>query len=51
LAALDEQEALAACGAEPKAAVPRIVDLLWEFGSEFGVVRSLGRIGPGAAER
>ncbi len=58
IAALDDEDrhvrthaaqALAAYGAEAKAAVPKMVRLLWEFGPEFEVARSLGRIGPDAA--
>jgi HEAT repeat protein len=42
-------EAIGPFGAEAKAAVPKIVRLLWEYGPNFGVAKSLGQIGPDAA--
>ena len=37
-------------GAEAKAAVPKMVERLWDSGPGADVARSLGRIGPGAAD-
>jgi HEAT repeat protein len=58
MAALDDEDhvvryhaavAVAQYGAEAKAAVPRIVELVWDSGPDPDIARSLGRIGPDAA--
>jgi HEAT repeat protein len=58
VAALDDEdrwvrihaaEALGGMGAAAREAVPKMVRLLWEYGPDHEMAKSLGRIGPGAA--